>query len=66
MRNPTAAVRTQSGLLMWEEGKHASAAWEWHFSFTSHWGTHAVDALRQIQGWINEHVRGSRTQESCD
>ena len=43
------------GLLMWEEGKHASAAWEWRFHFLCHWGTHAVDALRQVQGWIDEH-----------
>ena len=43
------------GLLMWQEGKHASAAWEWRFHFLCHWGTHAVDALRQVQGWIDEH-----------
>ena len=47
----------KTGLLMWNEGKHASAVWEWHFQFTCHWGSHAVDALRQIQGWIQQHAR---------
>ncbi|MBX3217135.1 MAG: DUF5063 domain-containing protein [Labilithrix sp.] len=36
------------GLSLWESGHDASAIWEWRFSFESHWGGHAVDALRAL------------------
>ena len=36
------------GLALWESGHDASAIWEWRFSFESHWGDHAVDALRAL------------------
>lgn len=31
-------------------GSMSAAAWEWRFSFWSHWGTHAVEALRIVHG----------------
>ena len=31
-------------------GSTSSAAREWRFSFWSHWGTHAVEALRVVHG----------------
>jgi hypothetical protein len=36
------------GLWSWEKNATASAIWEWRFSFDTHWGAHAVDALRAI------------------
>jgi hypothetical protein len=36
------------GLALWESGHDASAIWEWRFSFESHWGDHAADALRAL------------------
>lgn len=36
------------GLQLFEEGHLASAAFEWRLHFDSHWGDHAVDALRAL------------------
>ena len=36
------------GLWLWENSAIADAVWEWRFSFESHWGDHAVDALRAL------------------
>jgi hypothetical protein len=36
------------GLTLWEGGHDANAIWEWRFSFESHWGEHAVDAIRAL------------------
>jgi hypothetical protein len=36
------------GFAFWESGNDARAIWEWRFSFESHWGAHAVDALRAL------------------
>jgi hypothetical protein len=36
------------GLALWEARQHANAIWEWRFFFESHWGDHAVDALRAL------------------
>lgn len=38
----------RGGLLLWERGHEAAAIWDWRFSFESHWGDHAVDALRAL------------------
>ena len=38
----------RGGLWSWEKNATANAIWEWRFSFESHWGDHAVDALRAI------------------
>lgn len=40
------------GLHLWEDGKCQGAAWEWRFSFHSHWSLHAVDALRELQIYL--------------
>jgi hypothetical protein len=37
------------GLQLFDEGHLASAAFEWRLHFDSHWGDHAVDALRALQ-----------------
>ena len=37
------------GLTLWDKDVPRSAAlWEWRFHFDSHWGDHAVDALRAL------------------
>jgi hypothetical protein len=36
------------GLALWEYRDDQNAIWEWRFSFESHWGDHAVDALRAL------------------
>lgn len=38
----------RGGLWSWEKNATANAIWEWRFSFESHWGDHAVDALRAL------------------
>lgn len=36
------------GLALSECGEEAAACREWRFSFASHWGDHAIDALRAL------------------
>jgi hypothetical protein len=37
------------GLDLWKsKAPRAAAIWEWRFHFDSHWGDHAVDALRAL------------------
>lgn len=37
------------GLVLWGRAVPKSAAiWEWRFSFDTHWGDHAIDALRAL------------------
>lgn len=36
------------GLWFWDRHEIADAVWEWRFSFDSHWGAHAADALRAL------------------
>jgi uncharacterized protein DUF5063 len=38
----------KEGLLLRDDGFSADAVWHWRFNFWSHWGAHAVDALRII------------------
>lgn len=43
------------GQLLHLRGHIDSAAWEWRFHFTVHWGRHAVDALRALHAWLAEN-----------
>jgi Domain of unknown function (DUF5063) len=36
------------GLALWTAGHRDAAVWEWRFAFDTHWGDHAVDALRAL------------------
>lgn len=45
----------KSGLLLYEEGHLTGAAWEWRFSFLSHWGDHLVGAQRAIHWWFADY-----------
>ena len=35
----------REGLALWDEGAEVDAVWQWRFSFLSHWGDHAANAL---------------------
>ena len=35
-------------LLLEDGGDEADAVWQWRFSATTHWGTHAVEAIRAV------------------
>ena len=37
------------GLMLFESGETEAAVWDWGFGRESHWGDHAVDALRALQ-----------------
>jgi len=37
-----------AGLALWDSGSWTTATWAWRFSFESHWGNRAVDALRAL------------------
>lgn len=36
------------GVDLWNLGRHADAIWTWKSNFQSHWGEHALGALRAI------------------
>jgi hypothetical protein len=38
--------------LLKGSGSEVDAAWEWRFSFWSHWGVHAADAIRVIHARV--------------
>ncbi|MBL8755667.1 MAG: DUF5063 domain-containing protein [Planctomycetes bacterium] len=40
------------GLSLFRLGHLESAEWEWAFSFRTHWGKHAVDAMRSLHVWF--------------
>jgi len=40
-----------AGLLLYGDGRHDEAAWEWRFHFEVHWGQHALDALRALHAF---------------
>lgn len=46
LRDVYLAVRR--GLWQWDQGSNDEAIWSWRFSFDSHWGDHAIDALRAL------------------
>ncbi|MDF3067886.1 MAG: hypothetical protein K0R38_3487 [Polyangiaceae bacterium] len=39
------------GLRLYRSGLHVPAAWEWSFSFRTHWGDHLVGALSALQAF---------------
>ncbi len=46
----------QRGLTLWESPlPKAGAVWAWRFLFDSHWGDHAIDALRALHRACREH-----------
>ncbi|MEW5847984.1 MAG: DUF5063 domain-containing protein [Myxococcota bacterium] len=50
----------KSGLLLLEDRKPsavANAVWHWRFTLATHWGDHAVDALRALQRALHRASR---------
>ena len=43
-------VDLRRGMANYRRGQIDAAAWEWQFHFGSHWGRHAVDAIRALHG----------------
>jgi hypothetical protein len=41
-----------SGLRTYESGRQSSAVWQWTFAFHTHWGAHAVGAMRALHWWL--------------
>ena len=42
------AADIQNGMREFEAGRTGNAVFEWKFGLNSHWGNHAVDALRAL------------------
>ncbi|MEK3808143.1 DUF5063 domain-containing protein [Bacillus sp. FSL H8-0547] len=38
----------KEGLMMYQKDKRLEAAWHWKFTFESHWGQHALQAMRAL------------------
>ncbi|MBT2657968.1 DUF5063 domain-containing protein [Bacillus sp. ISL-18] len=38
----------KEGIISYQKNHHNEAIWGWKFSFESHWGNHAVDAMRAL------------------
>lgn len=36
------------GLVLYEQGEHVEAVWEWRYHFEIHWGNHAASAIRAL------------------
>jgi len=45
----------QKGLWHFDRGRMPDAAWEWAFGFQSHWGRHAVCAMRALHAYLGEN-----------
>lgn len=43
-----------AGLVAFESGARLQARYEWSFGFQSHWGTHAVEAIRALHAYLVE------------
>ncbi len=39
----------KTGLLLWSVDARAEAVWHWRFNFDTHWGRHAVEAMRALR-----------------
>jgi hypothetical protein len=38
----------KKGIHLFEKNEHIEAIWIWKFGFETHWGSHAVDAIRAL------------------
>jgi hypothetical protein len=41
-----------TGLRLFDAGLFDDALWEWGFGFRTHWGRHAIGAIRAIHIWL--------------
>jgi hypothetical protein len=42
----------KKGILLYELNEQVEAVWHWRFSFETHWGSHAVGAIRALHSAI--------------
>ena len=42
----------QLGLLLYESGEVDEAIWQWRDSYISHWGLHAVSAMKMLHDFV--------------
>ncbi|WP_282032795.1 DUF5063 domain-containing protein [Metabacillus indicus] len=40
----------KEGILLFQNDKRPEATWHWKFTFESHWGQHALQAMRVLHG----------------
>ncbi len=53
------------GLALWDlDVPKAAAIWEWRFHFDTHWGDHAIDALRALHRACSESAGPNRRGHS--
>jgi hypothetical protein len=46
----------KEGLLLYERNEQVEAVWLWRFKFETHWGSHAVDAIRALHSAKNDAI----------
>lgn len=42
----------KEGILLFQNDKRPEATWHWKFTFESHWGQHALQAMRVLHGAV--------------
>ncbi|MGX1193090.1 DUF5063 domain-containing protein [Metabacillus sp. SLBN-84] len=42
----------KGGILLFQNDKRPEATWHWKFTFESHWGQHALQAMRALHGAV--------------
>jgi hypothetical protein len=45
-----------TGLRAYKRGDRAGAIWEWSFGLHSHWGAHAIGAIRALHWWLRNNA----------
>lgn len=48
-------IDLHEGLGVYESGHQQDAYFDWSWSYKSHWGSHAINALKAIETYINEN-----------
>ena len=46
----------KEGLLLYDRGQIAEAAWEWRFKFNAHWGAHLAGAQRALHSYLSREA----------
>ncbi|HET9267229.1 MAG TPA: DUF5063 domain-containing protein [Vicinamibacterales bacterium] len=45
----------RKALVLFDRGHVEAALWEWTFGFQTHWGRHAVSAIRALHSHLSEN-----------
>jgi hypothetical protein len=46
----------KEGIHLYEKNELVDAVWHWRFNFETHWGSHAVDAIRALHSAIYHDI----------